>query len=304
MGRLWGRLAVRGSLAAVTVVCGFALSQSIASGAGSCPGRPQLTCSQRAALYNDSVNWGLEGFAGVDLFEAPRTLHLNNPALAQFWRFEAATGITRYMFGLAVGSQGNDLSFETVPQAARLQAPVIRPSGIVGRRLAAALGGLLGVEEQEIANLEAMDIALNRATGATIDGRKDWAGYQVYVAARFARRAAGAMNRLVSRQRAVTKALQRAGLHFGVGEADQRAAQRYVRKHGWPPAINQDMLALGMNSVTLSLAKNAFVHVNAGSATFSLSQYMSSASVIGEQKSCARALLQFAAQTPAVPVPS
>jgi hypothetical protein len=295
---------MRGSLVVVTVVCGVALWQSVASAAASCPGRPQLTCSERAALYNDSVNWGVEGFAGVDLFEAPKTLHLNNPALAQFWRFEAATGITRYMFELAVGSQGNDAAFETVPQAPQLKAPVIKSSGIVGRRLAATLTGLLRVEEQEIANLEAMDIALNRATGATINSRKDWADYQLHVAAGFARKAAGAMNGLVSRQRAVTKALQHAGWHFGVGEADQRAAQRYVRKHGWPSAINQDMLALGMNSVTLSLAKNAFAHVNAGSTTFSLSKYMSSASVISEEKSCARALSQFAAQTPAVPLPS
>lgn len=304
MGRLQGRFAVGGSLVAVTIACGLALWQPVASGASSCSGRPQLACSVKAALYNDSVNWGLEGFAGVDLFEARRPLHLNNPALAQFWRFEAATGITRYMFELAAGSQGNDLSFETVPQAAQLQAPVIKPSGIVGRRLAAALSALLGPEEQEIVNLIAMDTALNRATGATISSRQDWANYQVYVASKFASKIAGAMNRLVSRQRAVTKALLRAGWHFGVGEADQRAAQRYVRRHGWPSAINKDMLALGMNSVTLSLAKNAFLHVSAGSTTFMLSTYLSSASVISEEKSCARALLQFAHQTPAVPLPS
>ena len=115
-------------------------------------------------------------------------------------------------------------------------------------------------------NLIAMDTALNRATGATISSRQDWANYQVYVASKFASKIAGT-NRLVSRQRAVTKALLRAGWHFGVGEADQRAAQRYVRRHGWPSAINKDMLALGMNSVTLSLAKNAFLHVSAGSTT-------------------------------------
>lgn len=304
MGRPWGRFAARGSLVAVTVVCGLALRHSFASAASTCSGRPQLTCSERAALYNDSVNWGLEGFAGVDLFEAPRTLHLNNPALAGFWRFEAATGITRYMFELAAGSQGNDLSFETIAQAAQLPAPVIKPSGIVGRRLAAALSALLGTEEQEIVNLIAMDTSLNRATGATISSRQDWAKYQVHVAAQFASKVAGAMNRLVSRQRAVSKALLHAGLHFGVGEADQRAAQRYVRRHGWPSAINRQMVALGMNSVTLSLAKNAFLRVNAGSTTFSLSSYLSSASVISEEKSCARALLQFAHQTPAVPLPS
>jgi hypothetical protein len=285
-------------------VCGLALWQPLASAASSCPGRPQLTCSERAALYNDSVSWGTEGFAAVDLFEARRQLHLNNPALAQFWRFEAATGIARYMFELGVGSQGNDLAFETVPQAARVPAPVIRPSGIVSSRLAGALTTLLSEEQQEIVNLLATDVALNRATGAAISGRQDWARYQTYVAAQFARKTAAAMKGLVPRQRAASEALLRAGLKFGVGEADQRAAQRYVRKHGWPSAIDHDMVALGMSAVTLSLAKNAFVHSNAGTTTFSLSKYMSSASVISEEKSCARALLQFAGQTPAAPLPS
>jgi hypothetical protein len=280
------------------------LWQPVASAASSCPGRPQLTCSQRAALYYDSVSWGTEGFAAVDLFQAPRTVHLTNPALAQFWRFEAATAITRYMFELGIGSQGNDLAFETIPQAARLPAPVIKPSGIVGRRLAGTLSGLLSGEQREIVNMLATDVALNRATGATISGRQDWARYQTYVAAQFARRTAAAINALVSRQRAVTKALLRAGLKFGVGEADQHAAQRYVRKHGWPSAIEHDMVVLGMSPVTLSLAKNAFVHSKAGTTTFGLSKYMSSAGVIADEKSCARALLQFAAQTPAVPLPT
>jgi hypothetical protein len=304
MRGIWGRSAARGSLVAVTVVCGLALWRPVASVAASCPGRPQLSCNLRAALYNDSVNWAIGGFEAVALFEARRPLHLNNPALAQFWRFEAASGVTRYLFELAVGSQGNDLAFETVPQATRPSAPVIKRSGIVSRHLAAALSGLLGAEEQEIVNLVAMDVALNRATGATINSRPDWANYQTYVAARFARKVATAMNRLVSLQRAATRALLRVGLHFGVGEADQRAAQRYVRKHGWPRAIKQDMLALGMSSVTISIAKAAFVHGNLGITTYSLSQYLSSASVIKDEESCARALELFASQTPSAPVPS
>jgi hypothetical protein len=295
---------VRGSLVAAVVVSGLAVCQPIAQARASCLGRPQLTCTLRAALYNDSVNSAIGGFAAVDLFEAPGPLHLSNPALAQFWHFEAATGITRYVYELAVGSQGNDLAFETIPQAMRLPAPRIKPSGIVNRRSATALSRLLSAEQQEIVNLLAMDIALNRATGATISSRSDWATYQTYVAARFAREAAGAMNALVSRQRSVTAALLRAGLRFGVGEADQHAAQRHVRAHGWPRAIKQNLLTLGMSAAAVRLAKSAFLNGNVGATTFSLSRQLSSTSVVKDERKCARALLQFADRTPTVPVPS
>jgi hypothetical protein len=124
------------------------------------------------------------------------------------------------------------------------------------------------------------------------------------VAAGFARKVAAAMNGLVFRQHAVSRALLRAGLHFGVGSADQRAAQHYVRKHGWPSAIKQNMLTLGMNSVSLKAARTAFLAGNIGPVTFSLSQYLGSASVIKAEKRCAKALVQFADQTPAVPRPS
>lgn len=304
MERRWGWSAVRGSLAAAVIVCGLGVWQPAADAATSCPGRPQLSCALRTALYDDSVDWAIDGFEAVDLFQARGTLHLNNPALSQFWRFEAATGITRYMYELAVGSQGNDLSFETVPQLTPLRAPMIRPSGLVDGRLARMLSRLLGAENMEIANLLAMDVALNRATGAAISSRQDWASYQTYLAARFARKAAAAISGLVSRQRAVTKAFVHKGLHFGVGAADQRAAQRAVRRHGWPRQIAQNMEALGLGSSTIALAKRAFLHGTVGTTTFSLAGYLSSANVIRAEKSCVRALLQFSEQTPAVPVPS
>jgi hypothetical protein len=292
-------------LSSIAVVCALALWQPVAGAAAPCSGRTALSCSVRTAIYYDAVNWALGGFGSLDLFQAPKALHLANPALAQFWRFEAASGMTRYVFELGIGSQGNDGAYESVVSAAKIPPPRIKPSGIVRRRTAFVMTRLLSAEQQEIANLVATDVALNRAFGATVAGRQDWANYQTYTAALLARRAAAAIGHVIPRQRALTEALLRAGLKFGVGPADQSAEQRYVRKHGFPPAVTQVMQTLGNNSVTLALAKSAFVHAKTTSAmTFSMTRYLSSAIVIADEKKCARALVSFANGVPSVPRPS
>jgi len=280
------------------------LWQPVAGVAASCTGRSQLSCSVKTALYYDAVNWAVGGFGSLDLFAAPKTVHLNNPALAQFWRFEAATGISRYEFELGIGSQGNDGAYESVVTPAKLSAPVIKPNGIVSHHMAFALSRLLAAEQREVVNLVAIDVALNRNFGATVAGRQDWAGYQEYTAALLARQAARAIGQVISRQAAASRALLGAGLKFGVGPADQRAEQRYVRKHGFPAALKQIMLTLGNNAVTLALAKSAFVHARPTSMTYSLSKYLSSANVIADEKKCARALVSFANGVPSVPRPS
>jgi hypothetical protein len=295
----WGRLT-----SSIAVVCALVLWQPAAGAAATCTGRSELSCSVKTALYYDAVNWAVGGFGSLDLFAAPKTLHLSNPALAQFWRFEAATGITRYEFELGIGSQGNDGAYESVVTAAKLSAPVIKPSGIVSHHTASAMSSLLAAEQREIVNLVAADVALNRAFGATVAGRQDWANYQTYTAALLARRAARAIGQVIGWQRSVTRALLGAGLKFGVGPGDQHAEQRYVRKHGFPAAVKQIMLTLGNNGVTLALAKSAFVHAKASAMTFSLSKYLSSASVSGDEKKCAGALVSFANSVPSVPRPS
>jgi hypothetical protein len=295
----WGRFT-----SSIAVVCALALWQPVAGDAQSCPGRPQLSCSVRTALYYDAVNWAVGGFGSLDTFQAPKVLHLNNPALAQFWQFEAATGITRYEFELGIGSQGNDGAYESPVSAAKLAAPKIKSSGIVNRHMASVLSRLLAAEQQEIVDLVAADVALNRTTGATIGGRTDWANYQEYTAAGFARRAAAAIGKVIPRERAVTRALIGAGLQFGIGPADQHAEQRYVRKHGFPHAVLQLLVMLGNNGVTLALEKDAFVHAKASANTFSMSKYLSSASVIGTERKCASALVSFANGVPAAPQPS
>jgi hypothetical protein len=288
-----------------SIVFGLALWQPATGAAASCaPGRPELNCSERTALYYDAVNWAVGGFGSLDMFQAKRVLHLNNPALAQFWHFEAATAITRYEFEIGIGSQGNDGAYETPATAAHLRAPKIRPSGIVGRHTAFVLARLLAAEQQEVVNLVAMDVALNRATGAQISGRPDWASYQTYSAAGLARRAAAAIGEVIPRQRAVTRALRALGLKFGVGPADTRAEQRYVRKHGFPAPVARIMLMLGNNAVTMTLAKSALVHAKPTTATYNMSQYLSSAGVIRNERNCARALVNFANGVSAAPRPS
>jgi hypothetical protein len=294
-----------GFAATSLVVCGLALWQPIADGAAAttCPGRAALTCSERTALYNDAVSWAIGGFGAVDLFRAPRAQRLGNRALAAFWHYEAATGITRYQYNLAIGSPGSDLLFESPVQAARPPAPVIKPTGIVTRSMARAMRQLVSAEQQEAVNLVAMDTALNRAVGAVSRSRSDWSKYLAYVAAGFARRAADAIGTVIPRQRAVTKALVRARLMFGIGPADQKAEARYVSKHGFPQAITQNMLNLGMSSVVLSFAKYGFVHAKPNARTYSMSQYLSSATVIRTEQALASALQGFANRVPAAPQP-
>jgi hypothetical protein len=295
----WGR-----STSGIVVVCALALWQPVASTAASCTGRTQLSCSEKTALYYDAVNWAVGGFGSLDLFAAPKTLHLNNPALSQFWRYEAATGMTRYVFELGIGSPGNDGAYESVVTAAKLPAPVIKPSGIVHRHTASVMSLLLAAEQQEIVNLVGADVALNRAFAATVAGRQDWANYQTYTAALLLRRAAAAIGQVIPRQHALSKALLGAGLRFGVGPADQHAEQRYVRRHGFPAPLKQIMTTLGNNAVTLAFIKSAFVHAKPSAKTFSMTGYLSSASVMGDEKKCARALVSFANSVPSVPRPS
>jgi hypothetical protein len=294
-----------GFAASLLVAFGLAICQPVAGAAAACaPGRPQLNCSERSALYYDSLNWGIGGFGALELFEAARPLHLTNPALAQFWRFEAATALTRYEFELAIGSPGSDPAFEQISPPARLPAPKIKPSGIINGHTAVAFSRLLTAEQQEVVNLVAVAIALNRATYAFNANRSDWSNYQTFLAAGFARQAAAAIGHVIPRQRAVSKALLNRGLRLGVGPADQKAAQRDVRKHGFPRQIRQIMVNLGMNSITLKLVKSAFVHAPPDPTTYSMSQYLSSGRVINQEKKAATALRQFASQTPSAPRPS
>jgi hypothetical protein len=278
---------------------------SAASASADCSlGRSLLQCGEKDALYYDSVNAGIVGFASLDLFRAKRPLHLNNPALAAFWRYQSAAGIARYEYEFSIINQNFDQDFEEVPQAAKLSPPSVKRSGIVTRGMARAMTRLMRAEQQQIVNLAAMNTALDRASAAILLSRPDWTRYQTYVAAGFARRAAAAIAAVIPRERAVTKALVRARLLFGVGPADQRAAQRWVRKHGFPGPVRQIMLTLGMNPISIAFTRQAFLSARVGPTTFSVSKYLSAGSVVSNQKSAANALNGFANRIPAVPQPS
>jgi hypothetical protein len=268
-------------------------------------GRPVFTCNERIALYNDAVDWAIGGFESLDLFQARKTLHLGNPALAAFWRYEAATAMTRYEYDLALGSPGTaDTLFETPVQAARPPAPVIKPTGIVTRHMAGVMRRLVSSEQREAVNLVAMDTALDRAIGANQRSRSDWSKYLGYVSAGFARRAAAAIGAVIPRQRALTKALVHARLMFGVGPADQKAEARVVRKHGFPHHVLQAMLSMGVSPVVIRFAQYSFVHAKPSSITFGLSRYLSSRRVIHNERQLASALRTFANSVPPAPQPT
>jgi hypothetical protein len=170
--------------------------------------------------------------------------------------------------------------------------------------MATVMTRLMQGEQQEVVNLVAMNTALNRATYALQDSRPDWSQYQTYMAANFARHAADAISRLIGRQRAVTKALVQRKLMFGVGDADERAAQRSVRKHGFPRGVQQAMVSLGADPLTLAFVKDSFLHAKPVAITYSMSKYLSSSSVITRERQCASALRHFANRIPAVSQPA
>lgn len=267
-------------------------------------GRTLLQCNEKLAIYNDSFNWGIGGFLDLTMFAAHLPLHLSNGALREFWHYETATGITRYEFELASIEQNVDQNFEQVAPPATLPSPPVKATGIVTRRMAGAMRALLIAEQQEVANLVAMETALSRATAALKLGRRDWAGWQTYAAAGFARGAAQAIGRVIPAQQRVTKTLVRARLLFGVGAADERVAQRWVRRHGFPAPVQQIMSKLGASPVVLALARSTFVNSRTVPVTYSLARYLSSARVVGDEKKCMDALQAFAARIPLAPHPA
>jgi hypothetical protein len=287
------------------LMCSLALWAPAARSVDCSKGRSLLLCSERVAIYNDSASWAVGGFVDLSLFAAHLPLHLNNPALAQFWQYETATAFARYLFEVGIINEGVDEDFEQVAPAARLLAPIVKPTGIVTRQVASALSRLLRAEDQEVANLVAMNTALNRATAARINrSRPDWAAWQEYQAARFARQAAAAIGHVIPAAQRVTQAFVHSGLLFGVGPADLQAAQRRVRAHGFPAAIRRTMSVLGVPPPWIAAGRAIFLQANIGPTSYGLTQYLSSASVIGAEKGCANALVRFAARIPVAPQPS
>jgi hypothetical protein len=296
-----------GRVTALLLACAAAscclASQADALGthATGCSGRTLLSCSEKLADYNDSVSWTLSFARDFELFETRIPVGLHNPALAQFWRFEAATAAARALFEFEIGNQDVDSDFELAVTRPALRAPTVKPGGVVDRTLATALNRLMKAEAQEVANLEAAGLALDRATDAQVEGnRPDWVAWQESAAAGFALGAAGAIGRVVTAERSVTRLFEARRLRFGVGSADLAAAQRTVRKHGLARRLVQAMQSLGVTEVLIAYAQSEFLKGNFGPATFSLAGELSAQPVISAERAFGSALRHFAARIPHV----
>lgn len=293
---------VRRLAGATTVAVAVALCLPPAGGASfNCGlGRSLLRCGEKQALYADSVSWAVGGALDLTLFGSRLPFHLNNPALAKFWQFEAATAVSRYEFEFATLNQLVDPDFEAIAQPTTLPPPLVVAHGIVNRGMAAAMSRLMLAEQQEVVNLGAFFTAMNRATAALTErSRPDWVAWQQSAAAGFAHHAASAIGRVIRGQRAVTHAFVRSRLRFGVGPVDLRLAQRRVRAHGFTAGVTQIMSSLGITPILLAYERTTFLTAGPLPTSYSLSDYLSSSTVITDEKNCALALRQYAARIPA-----
>lgn len=289
-------------LACAAVSCCLASpADALVTHAKGCSGRTLLSCSEKLADYNDSVTWTFSFARDFELFETRIPVGLHNPALAQFWRFESASAAARALFEFEIGNQDVDSDFEVAVTRPVLRVTTVKPTGVVDRTLATALNRLMETEAQEVANLGAAALALDRATDAQVEGnRPDWVAWQESSAAGFALGAGRAIGRVVTAERSVTRLFAERRLRFGVGSADLTAAQRTVRKHGLARRLMQTMQSLGMTEVLIAYAQSEFLKGNFGPQTFSLAGELSAQSVTSTERAFGSALRHFAARIPRV----
>jgi hypothetical protein len=270
----------------------------------SCGGRALLTCDEKNQSFPDAVNWSHAFVLDGELFETPLASHIHTAALKQFWLFETATAAARaeYEFGLA--SEIADPNFETVVQPLVLRPPVVHRGRVVDRRLAAQLTALMQAEQAEVLNLYALDVSMNRATEARYErGREDWLKWQEAVAAGYARRAAGAIVRVIRAERQVSRSLTKRKLLFGVGSADLNVARRTVSRQGLTPSLVTVLHSFGFDGSLVSHSADFFRATNFGTLSFSLSQFFAQSSVFAAENEFRGALNHFAARIPAAQRP-
>ncbi len=291
-GRLRGlclALALVGSLACVPGALGSA----------GCSGRRLLTCWEKSKAFADGVNWGNGFVLDVEPFEARLPLHLGNPALAGFWRFETSSAAARAAYEFELQYEIADPNFEQVTTPPALPPPSARRSGIVSRRLAATLTSLMRAEQREIVDLAAMNKALNRATEASYErGRSDWVAWQEAAAAHFASGAAAAIGNVIARQRAATRGFVRTRLFFGVGSEDLKLAHRAMRRHGLARSIRAMMQFFDLTPTMIDFLVKKFDRTSFGQSSFSLSQILSQSQVIAGERGFQAALRHFADRIP------
>jgi hypothetical protein len=270
-----------------------------------CTGRTVLTCPEKDAFFNDDLS-NAESFAlDSTLFELSLPLHLNNPAIAQFWRSNVAVDGTVSLDDALMINQIADPDFEQVATLAKLTPPVIHPHGAINRQTARAMTELIDAEQTEALNLEAMLTSLDRATAASlVESRSDWLGYQEQKAAGFGRTVASAIHRLIPAQRAVAADLTRAGLHFGIGTIDLALTRAKIKRHGLTATIVSGLRRLGVPSAGISDCAHEIVGTTSIE-SYSLTTLLDEGSALSSERALAAALSNFAAHAPhGVPLPS
>jgi hypothetical protein len=267
--------------------------------AAACPGRVLLTCDERLKAFGDDITWDHAFVLDLELFETSLPLHLNNPALRQFWRFETATAGARSVYEYIFQNTVTDDNFEAIAAVPSLPQPAVAAHGIISRRTAGVLSSLMRAEQDEVLNLQALDTSLNRATTASfLRGRSDWVKWQMATAAGFARRTARAISRVIAAQRSVTQVLVHQGLLFGVGSVDLKLGQRQVKKYGLAPSVRATMQGISMDALTIAFCINAFEKASFGQLSFSLSRFLSSNDAIHGEQGFRGALNALAARVP------
>ena len=275
-----------------------------ATAAPNCGGqaRTQFSCASDHALGVDAFNWA--AIAGVDAvpLEISIPVGLANPSLRRFWQLETAAAAARGTFEFFAVLPGSDPNFEATPTPLAIRTPVIRPAKVVTRAMAGLMTRLLGAEALEVANLDGLDVALDRATAAQMTyNRPDWAGYQLSLAAGFARHVAAALGRELPLQRALSAALVRRRLLIGLGMNDVRRAKRHVRRFGLAPALRRALHSFGITSTSGLTEK--ILSVTAGP-SISLARELAAPTILAAERASAKALQAFAASIPAHPRPT
>jgi hypothetical protein len=218
--------------------------------------------------------------------------------------FEASTAAARSEYEFALSYELLDNNFEAPYTPPRPPKPSVKPKGIVGAKLARSLTSLMQSEQTESLNLLGMMVAMNRATEAKYERtRQDWLNWQQWSAAGYARRAAGAITKVIRAQKSVTRALIHKKLLFGVGSADLNVAHRTVRNHGLAQPLVTTMTQLGMSDPLIAQITTLFKQTTFGTLSFSLSQYLAQASIYADEAAFRSALTHYADRIPAAPLP-
>jgi hypothetical protein len=264
-----------------------------------CGGRSLLTCDEKTKSFPDTVNWAHAFVLDGELFETPLARHIHTAALKQFWLFETATAAARAEYEFELGTEVADTNFENVVSPPALRPPVVHRGRVVDRRLAAQLTALMQAEQVEVVNLYALDVSMNRATEAQYErGREDWLKWQQAIAAGYARRAAGAIVRVIRAERQVSRSLVKRKLLFGVGSADLNVARRTVARHGLTRPLVALLQSFGFDSSLVSHSAKFFRATDFGTLSFSLSQLFAQPAVFAAENEFRGALNHFAARIP------